>query len=117
MRRLNDAPPMRREALFRDFWKRRDPTPGTEQNELMQEYYYRVEYANTHFSTNRNGWETDRGRIFILYGEPSDVEQHPFEINSKPYEVWYYNALNRRFVFVDYTGFGDYELVEPEWWQ
>ncbi len=117
MRRLRDAPPLRREALFRDFWKRRDPSPGTEQNELMQEYYYRVEYANTHFSTNRNGWETDRGRIFILYGEPSDIEQHPFEINSKPYEVWYYNALNRRFVFVDYTGFGDYELVEPEWWQ
>ena len=52
-----------------------------------------------------------------MRGTNHDKRVHPFEINSKPYEVWYYNALNRRFVFVDYTGFGDYELVEPEWWQ
>lgn len=115
MRRLRDAPPHRRELFFREFWRRRDPTPGTEENELMEEYYYRVEYTNVHFSTNRSGWEHDRGRIYILYGAPSDIEHHPFEINSKPYEIWYYDQLNRRFVFVDYTGFGDYELVTPEW--
>jgi hypothetical protein len=80
----------------------------------MDEYYLRVEYANENFSTNRDGWETDRGRIYVLYGEPTDIERHPFEINSKPYEVWYYDHLNRRFVFVDYTGFGDYELTWPE---
>lgn len=117
MRRLRDAPPRHREAAFRDFWQRRDPTPGTVRNELMEEYYYRVEYTNQNFGTNRAGWETDRGRIYIRYGEPSDIERYPFEINSKPYEVWYYDHLNRRFVFVDYTGFGDYELVGPEWRQ
>ena len=114
MRRMQETPPFRREEAFREFWRRRDPTPNTEQNELMDEYYLRVEYANENFSTNRDGWETDRGRIYILYGEPTDIERHPFEINSKPYEVWYYDHLNRRFVFVDYTGFGDYELTWPE---
>lgn len=117
MRRLRDIPLQRREAVFREFWRRRDPTPGTERNELMEEYYHRVEYANENFSTNRDGWETDRGRILILYADPSDIERHPFEINSKPYEVWYYDHLNRRFVFVDYTGYGDYELVGPDWGQ
>jgi GWxTD domain-containing protein len=117
MRRLRDAPPRHREAVFRDFWQRRDPTPGTVRNELMEEYYYRVEYSNRNFGTNRAGWETDRGRIYIRYGQPSDIERYPFEINSKPYEVWYYDHLNRRFVFVDYTGFGDYELVGSEWGQ
>jgi GWxTD domain-containing protein len=115
MRQFQEAPPDKREELFREFWRRRDPTPGTEENELMDEYYYRVEYANEHFKTNRPGWETDRGRIYILYGEPSDIERHPFPIDSKPYEIWYYDHLNRRFIFVDYTGFGDYELVGPEW--
>jgi len=114
MRRMQESPPYRREEAFREFWRQRDPTPNTEQNELMEEYYYRVEYSNENFSTNRDGWETDRGRIYILYGEPTDIERHPFEINSKPYEVWYYDHMNRRFVFVDYTGFGDYELAWPE---
>jgi GWxTD domain-containing protein len=114
MRQMQEVPPYQRDAVFREFWRRRDPTPGSDENELMDEYFYRVEYTDANFSTNRNGWETDRGRIYILYGEPTDIERHPFEINSKPYEVWFYDNLNRRFVFVDYTGFGDYELTWPE---
>ncbi|MCB9366096.1 MAG: GWxTD domain-containing protein [Calditrichaeota bacterium] len=114
-RRLRSASISDREALFREFWKRRDPSPDTPQNELMDEYYFRVEYSNERFSTHRPGWETDRGRIFILYGEPTDIERHPFESGSRPYEIWYYHNLNRKFVFVDHTGFGDYSLAGPQW--
>lgn len=114
-RRLRSASVQDRERLFREFWKRRDPTPETPQNELMEEYYYRVEYSNERFSTHRSGWETDRGRIFILFGEPTDIERHPFESGSRPYEIWYYHNLNRRFIFVDHTGFGDYTLAGPQW--
>lgn len=114
-RDLREAAPAERERLFKEFWNRRDPTTGTEQNELMDEYYRRVEYSNDKFASNRSGWETDRGRIYILYGEPTDIERHPFEANSRPYEIWYYSHIARRFVFVDYTGFGDYSLASPEW--
>jgi GWxTD domain-containing protein len=113
--KLRQATGPERERLFKEFWKRRDPTPGTDENELMDEYYRRVEYSNEKFATNRPGWESDRGRIYILYGEPTDIERHPFEANSRPYEIWYYSSIARRFVFVDYTGFGDYSLATPEW--
>lgn len=113
--KLRAAMPYDREKLFNEFWKRRDPTPDTEENELLEEYFRRVEYAIDKFSTHRPGWETDRGRIYLIYGEPTDIERHPFEANSRPYEVWFYSQLARRFVFVDYTGFGDYSLVGPEW--
>jgi hypothetical protein len=53
------------------------------------------------------------GMIFILFGPPSNIERHPFEIDYKPYEIWYYYELNREFVFVDETGFGEYRLVSP----
>jgi GWxTD domain-containing protein len=114
-RRLRNATMMDRGRLFNEFWKKRDPEPATEINELMQEYYFRVEYSNEHFSTHRSGWETDRGRIYILYGEPTQIERHPFEAGTRPYEIWYYNEINRKFVFVDNTGFGDYTLAGPQW--
>lgn len=98
---------------FMDFWKERDPVPETERNELMEEYYRRVRYANEHFSGYQEGWKTDMGMIFILFGPPSNIERHPFEIDYKPYEIWYYYELNREFVFVDETGFGEYRLVSP----
>jgi GWxTD domain-containing protein len=114
-KQLRNASPREKPEVFREFWKRRDPTPKTEQNELMDEYYLRVQFSNENFTTNREGWETDRGRIYIVYGPPTDIERHPFEANSRPYEIWYYSPIARRFVFVDYTGFGDYTLAGPEW--
>jgi len=111
-RRFREALPEQKEALFREFWRKRDSSDGRAK---MEEYYYRVEYAIEKFSTHRTGWETDRGRIYILYGEPTDIERHPFEAGTRPYEIWFYANLSRRFVFVDYTGFGDYTLVSPEW--
>jgi GWxTD domain-containing protein len=114
-KRLRNASPRERPEVFRSFWQKRDPTPKTEENELMDEYYFRVQFAQENFSTNREGWETDRGRIYIIYGPPTDIERHPFEADSRPYEVWYYSQIARKFIFVDYTGFGDYTLAGPEW--
>ena len=100
-----------------EFWKKRDPTPGTPCNETMLEYYRRLRYANEHFSTKiQQGWLTDRGRIYITYGPPDQVERHPYERNSKPYQVWYYYTNNYEFVFVDQTGFGYFILVYPPYW-
>ena len=106
-----------KEDMFRKFWKQHDPTPGTPENEQMSEYYRRIEYTNTHFSTQRPGWMTDRGYIYVKYGEPSDIFRELIPRNQKPYEVWTYNELGLQFFFEDRTGFGDYELVSPmsEW--
>jgi GWxTD domain-containing protein len=115
MKKFRQSPSAQREKIFREFWQNEATTRNMNSEDLMEEYYSRVAYSNDHFSTNRAGWETDRGRIYVTYGEPTDIERHPFELNSRPYEIWYYANLARRFVFVDYTGFGDYTLVTPEW--
>lgn len=100
---------------FREFWRKRDPTPGTDRNERMEEYYYRIAYANQQYGTFDEGWKTDRGQIMVLFGEPDFVERHPFNFNVKPYEVWFYYRIGRRFIFIDRTGLGDYELMVPYW--
>jgi GWxTD domain-containing protein len=112
---MKKAPPAEKREMFRDFWKKRDPTPNTERNELMEEYYNRVAYANKHFSHYVDGWKTDMGMVYIIFGPPSNIERHPFDIDAKPYEVWTYYELNREFIFIDATGFGDYRLQTPIW--
>lgn len=102
-------------SLFDAFWKRRDPNPATVRNEFMEEYYGRVDYANKNFSHYIPGWRTDMGMVFIIFGSPNNVERHPFDIDSKPYEIWSYYDFNRSVVFVDETGFGDYRLLTPIW--
>ncbi|MDH4071204.1 MAG: GWxTD domain-containing protein [Ignavibacteria bacterium] len=108
-----------RRNRFLEFWKRRDPTPATARNEKMEEYYSRVHYANKNFAHYIDGWRTDMGMVYIIYGAPNNVERHPFDIDSKPYEIWSYYDLNHQFEFVDETGFGDYRLTSPIWevWQ
>ncbi len=107
--------PEEKRKLFLEFWKRRDPNPNTPRNERMEDYYARVEYANRHFSHYREGWRTDMGMVYIMFGTPSNVERHPFDSDSKPYEIWSYYDINQNFVFVDETGFGDYRLTTPLW--
>ncbi|CUU04571.1 GWxTD domain-containing protein [Candidatus Thermokryptus mobilis] len=104
-----------KERRFLEFWRKKDPTPNTLKNELMEEYYGRVKYANEHFSHYIEGWKTDMGMVYIIFGPPSSVDRHPFDIDSKPYEIWYYYEINRRFIFLDETGFGDYRLITPLW--
>lgn len=96
---------------FYEYWKKKDPNPTTEENEFLLEYYRRIEYANKNFSHYIEGWKTDMGMVYVYLGTPNNIDRHPFEIDSKPYEVWEYYELNLDVVFVDYTGFGDYRII------
>ena len=93
-----------------NFWKKRtqhDP-------DFKDEYYARIEYANEHFSYAKTpGWKSDRGRVYILYGKPDQIDHYPSESNTLPYEVWFYYNIEGgvEFDFVDFSGFGDYKLV------
>jgi GWxTD domain-containing protein len=90
-----------------DFWRHRDPG-------LREEYLARVAYANANYRImSREGYRTDRGRVHIMYGAPDDVERHPNETETRPYEIWSYNNIQGGviFVFVLRNQAGDYELV------
>ena len=113
--KMKNAEPTQKRQLFLEFWKKRDPTPNTEANEIMDEYYARVDYANKNFTSFLAGWRTDRGMVYIIFGPPNNIERRPFEMDSKPYEVWTYYEQNREFIFIDQTGFGDYRLQSPLW--
>ncbi len=103
----------KREFLYK-FWKKRDPIPETEQNEYKNEYLKRVEFCNARFHTFRKeGYKTDRGRIYLQYGPPDRIDRYPNELNMKPYEIWQYQSIEGGviFVFGDITGYADYELL------
>ncbi len=97
-------------VLF-NYWKRFDPTPETAFNELMKEYYTRIDYSMKNFSSisGRKGIDTDRGKIFILYGKPSETIRSSNQ-RGKVVETWVYKNPNRKFIFVDETGTGEYKL-------
>jgi GWxTD domain-containing protein len=101
-------------SFIAEFWRRFDPDPQTEINEFKQNYFERINYANTNFTAaKKDGWKTDRGRVLLTYGRPSDIERNYMIINTKPYEIWEYHELEGGviFVFADLRGFGEYELV------
>jgi GWxTD domain-containing protein len=110
---LRSAKGTERAKVWADFWKRRDPTPGTALNEAEEEFNRRIKYAGEHYSDVRPGWRTDRGRIYIKFGVPDDVERHPFDLDRPASEVWFYYAKRLQFVFVDRFGGGDYLLDNP----
>jgi len=99
-----------RRAAFEQFWQEHDPTPGTLRNEAFEEYFARVEYANRNFRSYAEGWLTDMGMVYIVLGEPSSVERRVNPYDNRSLVIWTYARLNRRYVFVDNTGFGDYRL-------
>lgn len=98
---------------FTEFWATQDPTPGTGQNEAMQDYYRRVQYANERFRSYAAGWLTDKGHVYIVFGPPDNAATDPFRNNGKAVETWQYYGRNLRFVFLDETGFGDFRLSTP----
>jgi GWxTD domain-containing protein len=115
--KMKSAPEPKKNALFDEFWQKRDPSPDTPVNELKIEFFRRVDFANKNFtqvSPNRPGWKTDRGRIYIKNGPPSEVEKHPTELNMPTAEIWYYARLNKRYIFTDRHGTGDYRLIRVE---
>ncbi len=105
----------RRAAAFSRFWQARSRDTTTAYNEVMAEYYYRVDDALRRFSTSRenDGYKTDRGRIYILYGPPQKSERS-LQPNSAPTEIWTYDRLHRRFVFIDTGKNGNYVLSQSE---
>ena len=90
-----------------DFWRRRPAG-------LRDVYMGRVEYTNRVYpAMGRMGYRTDRGRVYIMYGPPDDIERHPSETETRPYEIWSYNNIQGGviFVFVLRNPGGDHELV------
>jgi GWxTD domain-containing protein len=102
-----ELPSSEMEEFKEEFWKKRDPDPETEENEFKIEYYNRIDYANRHFiGGGRPGYLQDRGRIYILFGPPSQMLRYPGR--TPPYEVWLYGAFP--VTFVDRYTSGNYEL-------
>ena len=118
-----------RERFIEEFWRRRDPDPDTDENEYREEYYERIAYANEHYASGIPGWKTDRGRIYITWGKPDEVETHPSggsyqresyegggSTTTYPFERWFYRYLpgvgsGVEIEFVDPTGSGEYRIA------
>jgi len=111
-----------RDLFIEAFWKQRDPTPGTPENEFKTEHYRRIDHANRYLGRDapRPGWRTDRGRIYIILGEPQDAQR--FEGKSSTYdaEVWFYQGKTDiglpagfNLVFFRQSGNGEYKLYSP----
>jgi GWxTD domain-containing protein len=103
-----------KKRFLSQFWFRRDSDPSTPINEERERYMERVRYVNQEYRTAyREGWQTDRGRVYILYGKPDGLERYSSEAETKPYQVWTYDHIEGgvQFYFVDRFGFSNYELV------
>jgi GWxTD domain-containing protein len=103
----------RREFLAK-FWTKIENSESGRSNLTRTVYLQRVQIANERFKGfPREGWRTDRGRVYILYGEPDETERHPSSQDSKPYEIWSYHQIEGgvQFVFIDLTGLNEYILV------
>ena len=118
-----------RQQFIEQFWLRRDPSPDTEENEYKEEHYRRIAYANEHYASGIPGWKTDRGRIYIVYGPPDEIESHPaggtyerpYEegggtTSTYPFEQWRYRYIdgignNIVIEFVDTTMSGEYHMT------
>ncbi len=118
--------------FFEDFWRNSDPDPSTRLNEFKVELFRRFHYANEHYSLSMvrrdDGWQTDRGRVYMVYGAPDEIETYPWTPDLKPFEKWNYFNIGSQgakfFIFQDDTGYGDYRLAhsnangepfDPEW--
>ena len=118
-----------REQFIEAFWDRRNPNPDSEDNEFKDEHYRRIEYANEHYQAGMPGWLTDRGRIYIVYGPPDEIESHPSGGNYErpieegggststfPFEDWryrYIEGIGQEVIieFVDDCQCGAYEMT------
>ncbi|RPI03978.1 MAG: GWxTD domain-containing protein, partial [Ignavibacteriae bacterium] len=102
-------------AAFREFWHKRNPDTTRAFNPAMAEYYRRVDETIKRFSTSteNDGYKTDRGRIYILFGSPSIVNRL-LKPNTAPAEIWTYEKLNRRFIFTDQRKMGNFILTKME---
>lgn len=118
-----------RDQFRESFWDRRNPDPESPVNSAKEEHYRRLAFADEHFSSGIPGRKTDRGRIYIIWGQPDEIESHPTggtyqrpmeqgggESTAYPWEVWRYRHLegvgeNIEIEFVDPSGSGEYHIA------
>src|SRR6202051_1620829 len=118
-----------REQSIEQFWLRRSSNPDLPDNDFKEEHYRRIAYANEHYASGIPGWKTDRGRIYIIWGAPDEIESHPTggtydrpmeegggSTTTYPWERWRYRYLegiqeNVELEFVDPSGSGEYHLT------
>ena len=118
-----------RDQFIEQFWLRRDPDPDTPENEYKEQYWERVQYANEKFTSGIPGWRTDRGRIYIRFGKPDELESHPAggaynrpswegggTTSTYPFETWWYRYIEGigsdiEIEFVDPSGTGEYRIA------
>ena len=98
-----------RREFVEQFWLRRDPSPGTASNEVKEEHYRRIAYANQRFAAGVPGWKSDRGRVYIILGPPDQVESYPNRV--EPFERWLYRKRNVSLTFTDPGLNGSYALA------
>jgi len=99
--------------LLHEYWREFDPSPKTEYNEIMEEFYSRIDYAALEFKglSKRTGLSTDRGKIYIKYGDPYTIERSSTELGYIV-ETWNYNNPKQIFIFIDKQGTGNFVLIE-----
>src|SRR5271163_1512273 len=120
-----------RESFIETFWQRRNPDQDSPENTFKEEHYRRIAYANEHYASGIPGWKTDRGRVYIIWGAPDEIDAHPTggtydrpasqgggETTTYPWESWRYRHLdgpglgeNVELEFVDPTSTGEYHLT------
>jgi GWxTD domain-containing protein len=118
-----------REAFIEQFWARRNPDPRSSSNSFKEEHYRRIAYANQMFASGIPGWKTDRGRIYIMYGKPDEIESHPTggaynrpfnegggTTTTYPFEKWWYRHIDNvgddiEIEFVDQSMTGEYRMA------
>ena len=118
-----------REQFVEQFWRRRDPTPDSVENEYKEEHYRRIAYANERFASGFPGWKSDRGRIYITFGPPDEIEDHPSggsyvrpweegggTTSTYPFQKWRYRYIDGigtdvMIEFVDTTMTGEFRMT------
>ncbi len=109
------AMPDAKRAFLALFWKKRDPTPKTPGNERRAQFYDGIVYANAFYADSAKrtpGWQTDRGRIFLRAGLPTQVLRRQQRGPVPAYEVWrYFERVPRFYIFVDRPAIASFALV------
>ncbi|MCC7342548.1 MAG: GWxTD domain-containing protein, partial [Bryobacterales bacterium] len=118
-----------REQFVEQFWRRRDPTPDSVENEYKEEHYRRIAYANERFASGFPGWKSDRGRIYITFGPPDEIEDHPSggsyvrpweegggTTSTYPFQKWRYRYIDGigtdvMIEFVDTSMTGEFRMT------
>lgn len=112
----------KRDLFIEAFWNQRDPTPGTPENEVRKEHYRRLNHANHFFGrgTPKPGWKTDRGRVYIILGEPNDILKYEGKTQVYPSIVWFYQGKVNlglpsgfNLVFYQQSFSGEYKFYSP----